>query len=476
MSDDSQPWNFIFKPRNTDEIVGNRFAIDGFSKWLRSWKKKAPKKKSAFLYGPPGTGKSTAVHVIAKELGFEVLEVNASDYRTKKRIEELIGRAIKQPFTLFGKRRMILFDEMEGISGRADRGGVSTIVNVIGETLIPVVLVATTVFEDMEEKFRKLRDVSLLIEFRPVSFGEIYERLQLISETTGIEVEGEVLEALAANARGDLRSAINDLESIARGETEVRMEDMNLLMDRDRREYIPEVLRRIFSSKTLWEARKAISTAHIKYDDLYDWIYENLPLVLDDSGDLLQGLEALARADIHQNRARSSQSYRLLKYMFNEMTGGVAISRNNSQGTSLQKQVGITVARLGYPPNSFRISETPNGIMIRPVKYLGNQWRKVNNAFRNIGARWVRGGGGWEIPYFREPQTRWRYIRTYHSRRRLKSIALKIADKCHVSSKEAILDVIPLMQIMINDSQEMSEGISKWLNLEEKEIEHLKKT
>jgi hypothetical protein len=83
---------------------------------------------------------------------------------------------------------------------------------------------------------------------------------------------------------------------------------------------------KMFSAKTLWDARRIISSAHIPYDDLFDWIYENLPLVLDDPVERYAGMEALARADLYESRAKRS-SYRLLKYMFNEMTGGVALSR-----------------------------------------------------------------------------------------------------------------------------------------------------
>ncbi len=94
-------------------------------------------------------------------------------------------------------------------------------------------------------------------------------------------------------AQGDLRSAINDLESIASGKGAVTVEDVEDLGVRDRQEYTPAIIHNIFAAKTLYEARKAINQAYVDHEELFDWIYENLPLILEDKRDLVEGLEAL---------------------------------------------------------------------------------------------------------------------------------------------------------------------------------------
>lgn len=474
MSEQSQPWVERFRPTSIGDITGNRSAVDKLLKWLKSWKKRIPKQRAAFLYGPPGTGKTVSVQALAKELGYDLLEVNASDYRTKNRLEELIGRAALQTVSVLGKRRMILFDEMEGVSGRQDRGGITAIANIIKETRSPVILIATTISENMEEKFRPLRGKSLLIEFKPIPFTDILDRLQTITEIVGVQVDEEVLVTIAMRI-GDLRSAINDLESIARGKERVSIDEVEWLGERDRKEYTPEVLMRIFSAKTLIEARKAVSTSLISYDDLFDWIYENMPLVLDDPHDLARGLDALSRADIYQNRARRSQAYRLLKYMFDEMTGGVALARSRSEGVGLMKQVRTIVAKLGLPPSTFTIDETAEGLLIKPNRWLGKEkWKHVNVAFRAMAGSWVYDDGVWAVPYFRSPQIRWRYYKTKHSRGRMKSIAKRVAEKCHISSQEAVGEVIPLLRIIFQSDERMADDIAGWLNLEEKEAEWLR--
>ena len=467
MNTDKLPLAVRFKPRSSADIANNKEAVNEFRLWLRGWERGVPDKKAAFLHGPPGIGKTSTVHVLAAEMGFDLLEINASDYRTRTRMEELIGRAATQNITIFGKRRMILFDEMEGISGHEDQGGIAAIIEIIKETRSPIILITTTITENNEEKFRSLRDKAKIIEFRPVPTIDVYTRLVKIAHELGLDAPQDALEALAVHSQGDLRSAINDLESIARGKNSINIEDVSNLGVRDRREYTPTIIQNIFSARTVWEARKAISQAYVNHEELFDWIYENLPLILDDRRDLYEGLMALSRADIQSRRATMS-SYRLQKYMFNTMTAGVAFSRSHSEGFGLKKQLTTAISKLGYPPYAFIFNETPSGLMVKPVKYMGDEWRKVNESLRSMGAMWVRGGNGWIVPYVRAPQIKWRYIRTYHSRRILTSLSEKLALKCHSSKKEIISEIIPLMRLMYKN-QKMAEEMSAWLELDEDE-------
>ena len=472
MSTDRLPWAVRFRPRTVADIADNREAVNELKLWLRGWEKGVPKERAVFLHGPPGTGKTSSVHVLAEELGFDLLEINASDYRTRTRMEELIGRATTQNVTIFGKRRLILFDEMEGVSGHEDLGGISAISDIIKTTRVPIILIATAIAEDNEEKFRPLRDKAIAIEYKPVPTMDVYAKLEKIAKGLKLNAPPEALEALAVHSIGDLRSAINDLESIARGKGAITVEEVDALGVRDRQDYTPAIVHNIFAAKTLWEARKSISQAYVDHEELFDWIYENLPLILDDKRDLAEGLEALSRADIFAKRARSS-SYRLQKYMFNAMTGGVAFSRGHSEGLGLRRQVMTAVAKLGYPQSAFAFQETAQGMLVKPVKYMGDDWRRVNESLRGLGATWVRGGNGWSIPYLRPPQLKWRYIRTYHSRRKLQAVAAKVALKCHISSKEAVSEVIPLLRLMYRN-KEGADATTAWLELEEDEVDWLK--
>ncbi|NIP35905.1 MAG: AAA family ATPase, partial [Thermoplasmata archaeon] len=79
---ESQPWSSRFRPCTLKEIAGNERAIRQLQTWLKSWGKGIPKQRATFLFGPPGVGKTCSVIALADDLGYDLMEVNASDYRT----------------------------------------------------------------------------------------------------------------------------------------------------------------------------------------------------------------------------------------------------------------------------------------------------------------------------------------------------------------------------------------------------------
>ncbi len=471
----SQSWTHLYRPKKREDFVGNPSAVAAIEKWLENWKKKPPKKRAIFLYGPPGIGKTSIAQVLANEHDFDLIEINASDARNTSSLEEALGKAIKQNVTLFGQRRLILLDEMDGLSGSNDRGGISFIAKAIDDSTSPMILVANTVKENMESKFSSILRKVTSIEFKPITFQETYETLEKIAEDQGIKVHPDIFDMIAMKTEGDLRSAIVDLETISSGKTVVEPGDSDVLNKRDRQDLTPNILNRIFSATSLWEARQTIRQSMISYDDLYDWIYENLPTVIDDPIERVNALEMMARADIHQRRARS-YDYRLLKYMFDLMTGGVAFCRHKSEGTGYKDQLNSALRSVGLPPSKLSTQETQEGIMIKPNGWLGKDvWGKLNNNLKEIGAKWIYGKNVWVLPYYKEPQLKWRYIKTYHSRRRMNSVTSRIAYNCHTSTDKVRNEILPLLTYMIHNSEEMFTETEAWMtNLPDRKLDHLR--
>lgn len=474
MRGEDRPWAELFRPKTLKEIADNEKALSQFVNWLKSWDKGLPEKRAAFLYGPPGVGKTSAVEAAARDLGYDLLELNASDFRTAKRIEALIGRSHSYETTVLGRRRMILFDELEGISDREDFGGIQAVLSIIKEAKSPIVLIATSIHERWEQKFRPLRDASLIIEFRPIPFTQVVERLRGVARAMGIKVEEEALERIAEASEGDLRSAINDLEALARGRQHISVSDTSILVDRDRASSTQQALNRIFSARSLAEAKEALASAYLPYVELIDCIYENMPYLFDDPRDLSEGLEALSRADIYESRTKRLQEYRLLKYVLDWASGGVALSRRDSKGSGLIMAVWSRLEKLGFPRGTFSAIEAPNGIHVRPNRYLGDDWGRVNSSIRELGGSWMRGEGFWLVPYFRQPQIIWRYGRTKVSREHQRRVAESVAERSHISKRRALSEVIPFLKVIFKEAPERSAEIMKWLGLSEDEAEWLK--
>lgn len=471
----TQLWTNKYMPKNKEDFVGNQKAVEELEKWIKSWKKRPPSKKAAFIYGPPGIGKTSVVHVLANYYGYELVEVNASDTRNKSSIEETLGKTVKQNITLFGRPRMVLIDEMDGLSGQQDRGGVSTIAKIIDETNSPIILVANTVEENMQDRFRSILRKTKSIEFKPLTFSEVYEKLVYISNDQGIDIQQNLLEEIALNSEGDLRSAIVDLETVARGKKTVTSEDLTVLNERDRLDYTPNILNKIFNSKSLWDARQTINESMISYDDLFDWIYENIPIVLDEPTERMQALDTLAKADIYQNRAKS-YDYRLLKYMFDQMTGGISLTRRKSKGEGYKDQLISAIKSVGLTLSMIQFIDTPEGVMIKANTWLGkDKWASLNKNLRDAGARWIYGKNVWILPYYREPQAKWRYISTYHRRRRINSVVSVIARKCHTSSREARNEILPILSYMIQKDENTYNKVADWItDIHDKKLDHLR--
>ena len=72
-----------YRPRSLDAMVGNEVARAKFLAWLKKWKDGS---KAALLVGPPGTGKTTTVHLAAEAQNLNLVELNASDSRTKEKL------------------------------------------------------------------------------------------------------------------------------------------------------------------------------------------------------------------------------------------------------------------------------------------------------------------------------------------------------------------------------------------------------
>ena len=208
-------WAVKHKPRTLSAVIGNKDAIEKFRSWVQSWSKKTPKKKAAFLHGPPGVGKTASVEALAHDFDMELVEKNASDYRTAEKVQRFAGLA-SQYATLSGGRRLVLLDELDGVTGTADRGGVRAVIEVVKAAQCPVVLIANNVYNP---RFATLRKYCLLVEYKKPTVLQVVKHLRTICLSEQIEAEEQALKLIAERSGRDVRSAVNDLQALAQGRT-----------------------------------------------------------------------------------------------------------------------------------------------------------------------------------------------------------------------------------------------------------------
>ncbi len=320
-------WVVKHKPISLKDVVGNGKAIQKIVNWVESWNDGIPKKRAAFLYGPPGVGKTVTVEALANDFRMELVEKNASDHRTQKAVKHFAGLA-SQYAPMFGGRRIVLLDELDGLTGSADRGGVRAITEIVKTSRCPVVLIANRAYDP---RFSTLRRYCLLIKFEKPQVSQVMIHLKRICLNESIQADENALKFVAQRSGGDVRSAVNDLQALAQGKKRLTYEDVAWLGYRDRQEEIFTVLRMIIYGKTCVGAKRAVDMADVDLDMLFEWVYENVPSHFTHPHDLAEAMDALSMSDVYRGRILSTQDWSLMRYVIDYMTAGVAMARKETK-------------------------------------------------------------------------------------------------------------------------------------------------
>ncbi len=350
----SLDWTEKYRPQLLSQVVGHNKAVEELKLWAESWKKGVPKERAVVLYGRAGIGKTTAAHALAREMGWEAIELNASDQRTADIIEKVAGSASKMG-TLdgSGEKRLVIMDEADNIHGTADRGGERAILELIKKTSHPIILIANELY-DMSPG---LRSACKPIQFNSVMSRSMIPALKRIAEAEGIICGSGVFETIAENANGDLRSAINDFQAVAQGKKKLELEEI-ITGERDSRESIFKVLAKIFKGTNITEAHRATFNLDENPDDLIQWVDENLPLEYAKPEDLENGYCSLSRASLFLGRVKRRQNYNMWRYASVMMTAGIVVARSNRYTSFVKFQPPSLWRRLGQTKGARQVRDS----------------------------------------------------------------------------------------------------------------------
>lgn len=231
---DDRLWTTKYAPTSLNMICGNKGAVEKLQAWLRDWHKNAkanfsrPGKdgsgvyRAIMIHGPPGIGKTTAAHLVAKLEGYDVVETNASDTRSKKLVETgLLGvldtTSLQGYFASAGhkveseKRNLVLvMDEVDGMSA-GDRGGVGALASIAKKTHVPLILICN---DRRLPKMKPFDHVVYELPFRRPTAEQIRARLSTICFREGLKIPPQVLDGLIEGTNADIRQVINMLSTI----------------------------------------------------------------------------------------------------------------------------------------------------------------------------------------------------------------------------------------------------------------------
>ncbi len=316
-------WTEKYKPLLTGDVLGNPKVAEDLKKY--GWK--AP----AILYGPPGCGKTALAQALAKESGYDLVEINDDNIKN--------GKTIAESGSLFGNKKLIVFDNVDNID---DIGEVAEILRI---TKNPTLLISS----DFESK--RLATAKKLCEkfqMRRPSSISVAKLLEIIAAREGIFADKEVLKDISEKSEGDFRAAVNDLETLAGGRKKIVKEDLGVLEGRDRVSDIYKALSTIFLKKDLQESIRSTYDLDEQPQNVLLWIDENLPSVVRGPEEIRRCYDYLSRADVFFGRITNRQYWGYLRYAGALMTGGVTASKGDK----------INFARYQFPFYIIRMGQT----------------------------------------------------------------------------------------------------------------------
>jgi len=351
-----QDWVEKYRPKSLRDIVGNNTAVRQLAEWAAGWK---IGDDPVLLYGKPGIGKTSAVYALAADMSWEIVELNASDDRTKSVIDRIAGSTATTMSLMGASRKLLVFDEADNLHGNADRGGARAILDTIKNSRQPIVLIANDVYGVAKE----LRAACTLVQFRALQPRSIVPRLKYICSAEGIKCDEGALLNISEESSGDLRSAINMLHAASAG-SDVG-EGAVATSSKDERSTIFDLVSAAFKGK---DTRRLMALSFEIPDTpetTEQWIEDNLTSIRDPA-DMALAYEYISKADSFLGATYRRQYYTLWRYAGAIMLIGTSVA---SKGAGVSGRI--------LPPSRW-------GKMYRAKK----QKALRNSLFRNISERY----------------------------------------------------------------------------------------
>ncbi|KAJ7074182.1 P-loop containing nucleoside triphosphate hydrolase protein [Mycena amicta] len=251
-------WVDRYRPRQFADLTGNERVAREVMAWVKQWdycvfgkskgKKRSrdddeetydvndeyrrPKERMMLLSGPPGLGKTSLAHVVARQAGYEVMEINASDARSGSVVDDRIRPALESGRAVGSTKPVLLvIDEIDGATGSGDNS--STFIHKLIQLtqdkggkkgrgkkkdsngkrpiLRPIICICN---DQNAAALTKLRAASLQVRFsRPADIHTV-RRLREVCAVEDLKADNRALTTLVGIARGDLRACLNTLQFI----------------------------------------------------------------------------------------------------------------------------------------------------------------------------------------------------------------------------------------------------------------------
>ena len=206
---DNSPLAQRMRPRNLDEVVGQRHIIGPDKLLYRAIK--ADKLSSIIFYGPPGTGKTTLAKVIANTTSADFRQINAT-VAGKKDMEDVVAAA-KNNMGMYGRKTILFVDEIH----RFNKSQQDYLLPFVEDGTL--ILIGATTENPYFEVNSALISRSIIFELKALEKEDILSLIHtaVYDKERGMGAYDAVIDAAAAEfladiANGDARNALNAVE------------------------------------------------------------------------------------------------------------------------------------------------------------------------------------------------------------------------------------------------------------------------
>ena len=293
-------WSEKYRPQIISDMIGNEESRAAIMEWFAKWKKGT---KPLLLVGPPGIGKTTIAYLVAKQFGYDMIGLNASDARSKSRINEILTPVLAN-VSVMGTP-MIFVDEVDGIHGRSDFGGASALIDILKEPTVPIVLAANS---DTSDKMKSIKKTVKTIYFKRIPPRLLRIYLENILKKESAKLSPGSLIKVIDKSRGDIRSMINLTQSFVTGfnpQIETTFENIN----------VEDGVNAFFKANSIEEARIILYSMQIDPREKINAFYSSLITSDIDNSTLAKYLEIISDADMLFGKIMKTQNWRLLRYL-----------------------------------------------------------------------------------------------------------------------------------------------------------------
>ena len=307
-------WTEIYRPKNFEHIIGNEEIRLNVLKWLVKW---FPGTKPLLLIGPPGVGKTTIVKILSSLLNYDLIELNASDTRSGPLLEKLITPLYNNT-SLFGKKILLFFDEVDGIYGREDSGGLEILINIVKASNFPIIFVANS----NNIKLKNLSKLCKIFKFQHISANLLLMFLNYVLFKQGNSLSFDDKKWIVEKSNGDVRTMLNLAQSKSMGYDKFVHETFKV--------DISEGLNEFFQSTKKDHAKKILLSLDGKYPDpryglsaeerrkdIINSLFTSIVSSNLDIANLSLLLDSLSQIDLHVARINKNRNWNLLRYMNN---------------------------------------------------------------------------------------------------------------------------------------------------------------